>query len=460
MKRFFLLLIISATLLPATSVVSLAQTHPLASLIERDISGRADSLEYVLTSQFMNTTKGTFFAIPRSYPNYSSETTYIYWQQAHALDVIIYAYERLKDTDDSRVSTYKTIMQRWYRSHANNWYHKSGDATGFYNEYTDDMCWICLTLLHISEALGDNTYADMARKVFDNYILPRGSIGTDGFFSLPWKDDGSGPNACTNSPGCLVAAKLYERYGDEAYLDTAKKLYDYMANVMKTKLGNDGRVEEPPLTYTQGTFGEAARRLFHITGEQSYMAMASKVLNYAVTSSRCTHDGLLRDEGSSMDQSIFKAVLIPYLVNYVLDEDASASYRKRFVTFLQKNANALWKNLNLEAYPKTFCNYYWGEPFDESKVPSMGAMVSGASLMENVARMALALKPVADGIILTPHPTLLPRGEEAGAVNDLNHEAIYSLAGHRLMPFYSSAVRHSQLPKGPCIVNGKVVVVR
>ena len=253
------------------------------------------------------------------------------------------------------------------------------------------MCWICLTLLHISEALDDDTYAATARKVFDDYILPRGSRDNKGLFSLPWKDDGSGPNACTNSPGCLLAAKLYERYGEDSYLQAAKDLYDWQADKVKTELNNDGRVEDPPLTYTQGTFGEAARRLYHITGQQEYMSMASKVLYYAISSTRCTYKGLLRDEGSSMDQSIFKAVLIPYLVNYVLDESATISYQKRIVTFLQKNANTLWQNLNLDTYPRTFCNYYWGEPIDASKVPSMGAMVSGASLMENTARMAIAL---------------------------------------------------------------------
>jgi len=374
-----------------TLPLTLSAQNPLAKYVERDYSTRADSLNYVLTNQFLNTSKGTFYAVPRSYSNCASETTYIYWQQAHALDVIIYAYERLKDTDDSRLSMYRNIMQRWYRNHANNWYHSSSDATGFLNEYTDDMCWICLTLLHMSEALESDTYANMARTIFDKYIFPRGSRDENGFFSLPWKDDGSGPNACTNSPGCLVAAKLYERYGEASYLQAAKDIYAYQANVMSTKLSNDGRVEEPPLTYTQGTFGEAARRLYHITGESAYMTMASKVLYYAINNNRCTHNGLLRDEGSSMDQSIFKAVLIPYLVNYVLDEDASSSHRRRFVIALQKNAKALWENLDLDAYPKTFCNYYWGTPVDASKVPSMGAMVSGASLMENVARMALAL---------------------------------------------------------------------
>ncbi len=380
---------LSLTFTAATSLQ--AQNSALGDIIERDYSRRADTLEYVLTNQFLNSAQGTFYAIPRTYPNYAAESTYIYWQQAHALNVIVYAYQRIKDTGDSRINNYKRIMQFWYRSHANNWYHKNGDTTGFYNEYTDDMCWICLTLLHISEALNVDTYAATARKVFDEYVLPRASRDASGLLSLPWKDDGSAPNACTNAPGCLLAAKLYERYGHESYLQTAKDLYAWQANEMKTHFNTDGRVEDPPLTYTQGTFGEAARHLYHLTGDPTYMSMASKVLYYSISSTRCTYKGLLRDEGTSMDQSIFKAVLIPYLVNYVLDEDASLAYRKRIITFLQKNANTLWDNLNLLAYPKTFCNYYWGEPVDPSKVPSMGAMVSGASLMENTTRMAIAL---------------------------------------------------------------------
>jgi hypothetical protein len=122
------------------------------------------------------------------------------------------------------------------------------------------------------------------------------------------------------------------------------------------------------------------------------------VLYYAISSTRCTYQGLLRDEGNSMDQSIFKAVLIPYLVNFVLDESMSATYKRPIVNFLQKNANALWSNLNLEAYPKTFCSYYWGEAFNEETTPSMGAMASGVSLMENTARMALALTGTANSI--------------------------------------------------------------
>lgn len=359
-----------------------------ANIIERDYAPRADSLTNALVRRFLNPAKGTFWAVPANQSNREDATTYIYWQQAHAMDVVVYAYLRLKDSNPDRAATYKHYMEQWYKNHANNWYHDSSDPTGFLNEYTDDMCWICLTLFHISEALGDDQYAETARTVFDNYIEPRGWADADGFWGLPWKSNDRGRNACTNAPGCLVACKLYEKYGDEHYLETAVNIYTYQTNVMKTELNNDGRVEDPPLTYTQGTFSEACRHLFHITGNTNYLNMAVKVTQYVCTSSRCTDHGLLRHEGTSMDQSIFKAVCVPYIANMAMDEDVSTAYRRTFIRFIQNNAKALWENLDLSKYPATYCNYYWGEPVDPDAVPSMGAMVSGCSLMESMARIS------------------------------------------------------------------------
>ena len=47
-------------------------------------------------------------------------------------------------------------------------------------------------------------------------------------------------------------------------------------------------------------------------------------------------------------------------------------------------------NLNRGAYPEMYCSYYWGEKFSGG-VASMGAQASGASLLEGVTRMDLAL---------------------------------------------------------------------
>lgn len=58
---------------------------------------------------------------------------------------------------------------------------------------------------------------------------------------------------------------------------------------------------------------------------------------------------------------------------------------------LLRCAEALYDNLDKNSYPQMYCNYFWGEPFTEG-VASMGAQVSGASLMEGVARMVTSLE--------------------------------------------------------------------
>ena len=161
---------------------------------------------------------------------------------------------------------------------------------------------------------------------------------------------------------------------------------------MDNLLESDGRVENPPLTYTQGTFGEACRQLYHITEERQYMRNAELVINYTMTCERCLSSWILRNEGENMDQSIFKAVFVPYAVNLALDNDASDSTKKRIALFLQDNAEALWKNLDRREYPAMYCNYYWGEVFPSTDIASMGAQASGASLMEGIARMMSALE--------------------------------------------------------------------
>ena len=442
-KRFYI--VVLSVLLGCWAITAEVKADSaLSSYIEMDYSGKADTLTNVLTRQFLNASKGTFWAVPRDRSDRESQTTYIYWQQAHAMNVLVYSYERIKDSNPSTASNYQRYMEQWYRNHANNWYHDNNDPTGFVNEYTDDMCWICLTLLHMSEALGDDKYAETVKTLFDDYIEPRGWADGSGFWGLPWKSNDMGRNACTNAPGCLVACKLYEKYGDEKYLKRAKDIYDYQENEMKTNLNNDGKVEDPPLTYTQGTFGEACRHLYHITGDAKYMTMAQKVIYYVCTSNRCVDRGILRHEGTTMDQSIFKAVAIPYIVNMTLDEDVSLSYRRQFVRFLQNNAKKLWANMDLSKYPACYCNYYWGEPFDYSTVASMGAMTSGASLMENVARMALVLKPELAGI------GQIEMAKREGPIYNINGVVVGNTADTPL----------NSLPKGIYVVDGKKTVVR
>ena len=434
MKRIILL----AAVCLAAFLHAQAYSSIMANLVKGDYGGKADSLAFVLIEQFMNKSKGTFWSTPK---DVKKESTYIYWQQAHAMDVLVYAYERHKGDDTGLASQYNLYMRSWYRNHANNY---SGGSTGFENPYTDDMCWICLTLMHMSEAMGVDTYANTAKTVFNNSIMKRAVEDEKGLW-LPWNNSaGAGPNACTVGPACLLAAKLYLKYGDEKYLTYAEKFYTFMQNNI---CKSDGRVEEPPLTYTQGTFGEACRQLYHITGKAIYKNKAALYINYAFTDGRCTSNGLLRDEGSSMDQSIFKAVLIPYAVNFCLDEEMTLSYRRNLTTLLQKNANSLWKNLDKDSYPAMFCPYYWGKAYDSSKTASMGAMASGASLMENVTRLCIGLTtPDEENSIEIPYQP--SRNVDTG---------IYSLDGQLIR---RNADDREGLAGGLYIINNKKVILK
>ena len=381
-----------------------AQTTAIKSLyrtVNDTYETKADSMTNAFIESFMIKEKGIF---NDRYQYYAFNA---YWTQAHAIDVIIYAYERHKNINRTLANKYLNYIKLWYKNKANNYAgaaaktsttpNTSSDYKMFENPFTDDMCWITLALLHIGEATGSSAYSVVARQVFDNYIIKRANEdeATGGLW-LPWNtDEGSGPNACTQSPATLIAAKLYQKYGTEKYLEYAKKLYAYTS---KKIVFSDGRVEDPPLTYTQGTFGEACRILYHVTDESAsiknkYKTFAYTYLNYAFTSGRCTNgQNILRHEGTDGNQSIFKAVLIPYAVNYVLDEEMPATNRLNLCKLIQKNTAMMWKNLDISRYPLVFCNYDWTKPYTgEDKDASMGAMCSGSSLMENSARLCRAI---------------------------------------------------------------------
>ena len=342
----------------------------------------ADTCTNVLVVNFLDKSTGTFWSTPNDIERSSA---YIYWQQAHALDVLLYAAQR----NESFKDMFLGYAEKWYSNYANNYnrdHRGEGTYGGFFNVWTDDMAWICLTLMHISEVSGDSKYSETAREVFDRYIWPR-RLTYNGGTALPWTnrpEDVTNFNACTNAPSCLAAAKLYNLYKGD-YLDIAKTLYKACIDHMP----DAERVEEPPLSYTQGTFGEACRQLYHITGDKAYMDKAGVVLQYAFTSNRCNDSatGVLRHEGTDMDQSLFKAVLIPYAVNYVLDDAADSRTAQTIREKLMLCAKTLDRHLDRNRYPQMYCDFFWGTTF-AGGTASMGAQTSGASLMEGVARLA------------------------------------------------------------------------
>ena len=94
-----------------------------------DWNAAADSVDNVLTSRFMDPEKGTFWIINDNVdPGLS---TYAYWPQAHAMDVIVDAYLRIRDTDAERAAEYENYMRLWHQNRAHNY-----NSPDYYNART------------------------------------------------------------------------------------------------------------------------------------------------------------------------------------------------------------------------------------------------------------------------------------------------------------------------------------
>ena len=351
----------------------------------------ADSCTFVMVNSFMNKGTGTFNTSPN---DINKETWNAYWQQGPSIEVLLASYERIKSTQANLASTYLTYFQKWFDNDANNYnntYDSAGGAGHFYNQWNDDMGAIGIALLHMADVTGEAKYAQTAKDLFDTYVWPQAKTNSKGT-GLPWTsraEDKDNLNSTANNTNALVAITLYNRYKEAKYLTIAKTLYNF--NV--ANMPDEERVEEPPLSYTQGYFAETARLLYHATGEQAYMDKAGKVLTYCFRSTRCADSstGILRHEGTDVNQSIFKSIYIPYAVNFVLDGNASSSDREYLYGKILLCADTLDKHLDRKTFPQMYCDYFWGTTFTTG-VPSLGAQVSGASLMEGTARMVKSYK--------------------------------------------------------------------
>lgn len=113
-----------------------------------DWTAAADSSSRAFVATFWNTT-GYF-----NYDN-NGNTTFHYWPQAHALDVITDAYTRTRD------NVYKAYYDNWYRGVP------MKNQNTFYNEYYDDMEWNALAMLRAYQATGDAKFKEATLRVWE-----------------------------------------------------------------------------------------------------------------------------------------------------------------------------------------------------------------------------------------------------------------------------------------------------
>ncbi|WP_319501475.1 glycoside hydrolase family 76 protein [uncultured Draconibacterium sp.] len=308
--------------------------------------------------------------------NNLNNTDFHYWPQAHALDVAIDAYERTGD------NFYLTTINDWYEGV------RAKNGNTFLNVFYDDMEWNALAMLRAYNATNQERYKTAAISVWDDIKTGWNDNAGGG---ISWKKDQPySKNACSNGPACILAARLYQQFGDEADKQWALKIYDwekeYLFNPANGAVYDNidsrtGAIQTAWIfTYNQGTFVGSALELYNITGEKSYLNDAQKAADYTLNTLVNGSDRLLKDEGAG-DGGLFKGIFVRYFTQLILHPDLSDGTRNRYMQFLKYNAEKLWQE-GTDKNKLLYGTYWKNKPGSTSDLTTQ---TSGAMLIEAAA---------------------------------------------------------------------------
>ncbi|WP_339864363.1 glycoside hydrolase family 76 protein [uncultured Algoriphagus sp.] len=331
----------------------------------------------------------------RYYFNYGSDlsnmTTNHYWPQAHAMDVVVDAYNRTSD------QFYLDYYPLWWKGAPT--YNFSGrEEDPWWNVFVDDMEWIVLAQLRMYESTGNEAYFSKANQMYKDWIWPQWGPENEApwYGGITWKTDvEKSKNACSNGPGALVAARIYSMYdqikepGDkskEAYLEEAVKIYSWLRdNLYEEAEGKvydnmnlAGEINPAIYTYNQGTFIGAAHELYKITGKKHYLEDAINASNYVIDH-MSDNKGVLGN-ATSGDGGLFNGIFFRYFVKLVNEPDLDADTHKKFHDYITKCATVMAEN-GLNKNTMLFGGDWWNAPGDDDPV-ALTPMLSGCMLAE------------------------------------------------------------------------------
>jgi len=292
-----------------------------------DWNAAADSSSKSLVNSFWNA-GGQYFNT-----NNSGNTNFQYWPNGHALDVLVDAYNRSNDV--------------FYKNYINQWYDgvKAKNGNTFQNHYYDDMEWNAIAMLRAYQATNDTRFKDAALQVWE-WI--KGGWTSDAGGGILWEAGGNTKNACSNGPACILAARLYQAFGDEANKEWALKIYNWeKSTLFNSNNGivydninsNTGDIQTWIFTYNQGTFVGSGVELYKIFGEKAYLNDAALAADY--TTSTLVSNSVLKSEGTG-DGGLFKGIFVRYFTELIQQDRLDASAKKRYIQFIQYNAETLW----------------------------------------------------------------------------------------------------------------------
>lgn len=326
---------------------------------------RADSAQTALEKYFWNQGQDLF------YSNSGKQGGFNYWWEAHAIDVLVDGFMRTGD------SSYVNRISLLYRG-------ITLKNNGFTDGFNDDMGWMALALLRAYEITGNNNYKTVVYALWNNIKTGWDDSLGGGIY---WqKSPRTFKDVPANAPACILACRLYEKFGNNDDLAWAEKIHSWLkATLVDSSSGMvydgisiQGTLHEQQYTYNYGTYLDACLELYKITKDSSYLNEATRTAN--VADSIFAPNGILRDDGTG-DGGLFNGIYVQYLVQLVLEPDLNNSLRSQYEDFLERNAASLW--YSAQEPGTALFNHDWQTP--PSGNVDLSVELSGVMLLEGEA---------------------------------------------------------------------------
>ena len=300
-----------------------------------------------------------------------------YWWNAHGLDILVDGYQR---TGDPAYIEKIRELDEFVLAKGNG---------SYWNTFYDDMEWMALACLRVSDIEGMAEYEDKAIQLW-NWI--KGGWTSVNGGGIMWATGSpNSKNACSNGPAMILACRLYERTKEESYLNFAKNIYAWMnKNLYDAQTGyvwdgygnhNVGNV----YTYNIGTWLGGCLELYRITGETQYMDRAVKSASAVVDNQdKFSPYGVLYNGENSGDGGLFKCIFMRYLSQLIMYGDLDEELRDHYINYMRNNGLVLWNAGTMK--PEMIVSKRFYERPD-GKVQDSSVQMCGVMIFELLAEL-------------------------------------------------------------------------
>ena len=270
-----------------------------------------------------------------------------WWGDAEMFEIVL---DALETTGDQQYATmFENLYTNFIARNGSTWYQKGVSG---YNEYNDDIAWMCIACVRAYLLTGTTKYRSTAKTNFDGMFKRADCYGND---LLQWKhNSGEGTNSCINGPAAVCACYLAIAQADTSYYQKARKTYMAergklfeMSNGKPTgKIWDSydqgtGNYNYWASTYNQGTNLGAAIMLYNHYGEQMFKDDADAIIKWSEANMANSKGIIHVCQTVRGDLTGFKGIMLRYIRKYAEDFNAPSHY-----AWLAKNAYHAWNNRN------------------------------------------------------------------------------------------------------------------